>query len=172
MEQNRKNANEIVASIGNYESSVSTSLDSLSNQNFIERLWAKDSTLWKHEPEHKKLINNSLGWLTVIKTVQEQINSVISFSDEIRASGFKQIVLLGMGGSSLAPEVLRSTFGSIPGYPELIVLDSTDPDAVTNIENRITISQTLFLFCSKSGSTIEPLSLFRYFYSRVQSIQK
>ena len=169
MEQNRKIVNEIVASLGNYESHISTSLDSLSNQNFIERLWAKDPTLWKHEPEHQEIIKNSLGWLNVTKTVQEQINSVVSFSDEIRESGFKQIVLLGMGGSSLAPEVLRSTFRSIPGYPELIVLDSTDPDAVTTIENRINISQTLFLFCSKSGSTIEPLSLFRYFYSKVRT---
>ena len=169
MEQNRKNATEVIASLGNYVSPVSTALDSLSNQNFIERLWAKDPTLWKDEREHQKIINNSLGWLTVTKTVQEQINSVVSFSDEIRASGFKQIVLLGMGGSSLAPEVLRSTFGPIPGYPELIVLDSTDPDAVANIENSITISQTLFLFCSKSGSTIEPLSLFRYFYNSVRA---
>ncbi|MEE8423193.1 MAG: glucose-6-phosphate isomerase [Thermodesulfobacteriota bacterium] len=169
MEQNRKISNEIFASLGNYASHISTSLDSLSNQNFIERLWAKDPTLWKQEPEHRKIITNALGWLNVTKTVQEQINSVVSFSDEIRESGFKQIVLLGMGGSSLAPEVLRSTFGLIPGYPELIVLDSTDPDAVTTIENRINISQTLFLFCSKSGSTIEPLSLFRYFYSKVRA---
>ena len=172
MEQNRKITNEIFVSLGKYESHISTSLDSLSNQNFIERLWAKDPTLWKHEPEHQEIIKNSLGWLNVTKTVQEQINSVVSFSDEIRESGFKQIVLLGMGGSSLAPEVLRSTFRPIPGYPELIVLDSTDPDAVTTIENRINISQTLFLFCSKSGSTIEPLSLFRYFYSKVRALKK
>ena len=169
LEQNKKTANAIVASLGNYESPVSTSLNSLNNQNFIERLWGKDPTLWKQESEHQKIITNALGWLTVTKTVQEHIDSVVSFAHEIRESDFTHTVLLGMGGSSLAPEVLRSTFEPIPGYPELIVLDSTDPDAVTSVENRINISQTLFLFCSKSGTTIEPLSLFRYFYSRVKA---
>jgi transaldolase/glucose-6-phosphate isomerase len=161
--------NEVYAFLGMYEPQIATLFSSLKNQNFTERLWDKDPSLWKDEAEHQKIINNALGWLTVTKHVEKQIDSLISFSGDIRKANFNHVVLLGMGGSSLAPEVLRTTFGSIPDFPELIVLDSTDPDAVTSTEQRISLPQTLLIFASKSGSTIEPLSLFRYFYGKVKT---
>jgi transaldolase/glucose-6-phosphate isomerase len=107
-----------------------------------------------------------LGWLSLPDTAAPQADEFAAFAGTVRADGIARVVLLGMGGSSLAPEVVQATFGRREGYPELIVLDSTHPDAVRGVERRLDLARTLFVVSSKSGGTSETLSFFRYFWSR------
>src|SRR6266702_620703 len=143
-------------------------LERLKSQNTIARIWQKDASVWSDKPEHQKIIANSLGWLTVPENVLERVAELKSFAEEIRAAGFTHAVVLGMGGSSLCPEVLRQSFGHQKGYPELLVLDSTVPAAVAHLEAQIKLESTLFIVASKSGSTTEPQMFERYFYERVK----
>ncbi|HQR31978.1 MAG TPA: transaldolase, partial [Blastocatellia bacterium] len=99
-------------------------------EQWTRKIWRKDAALWKSEDEHTKIIRNSLGWVTVLEQVSAAAEELAAFSASIRNNGFKHIMLLGMGGSSLCPEVFRRTFGKTPGFPELHVLDSTDPATV------------------------------------------
>jgi glucose-6-phosphate isomerase len=145
-----------------------SALRELTAQKTIARIWQKDPSVWSSEPEHHKIIANSLGWLTVPGQVLERVPELKAFAQEIRSAGFTHAVVLGMGGSSLCPEVLRHSFGAQQGYPELLVLDSTVPAAVTHIEAQIKLESTLFIVASKSGSTTEPQMFERYFYDRVK----
>ena len=153
-------------SLGSYLAEVEVALADLEKQNLIQRIWQKDHTIWKPEPTE---IINRLGWLNVIDQMQEKIVDLEAFSHEVRDAGFQYVVLLGMGGSSLGPEVLRQTYGKIEGYPELIVLDSIDPDWIKHVQDRIDPERTLFLVASKSGTTIEPNLLYEHFRSVVES---
>lgn len=155
-------------SIGARQPRVTTTLQELHQSGLLRRLWAKDPTLWSREPEHQAIIQNALGWLHVIEQQVHQLDQIHACVTSVRKAGFTHALLLGMGGSSLCPEVFRLIFGVLPGYPELLVLDSTIPTQIRAIEARINLDRTLFLVSSKSGSTIEPLMLFRYFYDRVQ----
>jgi transaldolase / glucose-6-phosphate isomerase len=129
-----------------------------------KRIWARDPTVWKDDPSTPEL-RDRLGWLTVGKAMAQQVKLLNAFSDEVRAE-FSRVVLCGMGGSSLAPEVLWRTFGTSPGYPSLHVLDSTDPRAVRQAEQGGNLAKTLFIISSKSGTTQESDSFFRYFWER------
>jgi len=149
-------------SIGTYLADVEASLADLNQRNVIGRMWRKDHTVWKPEPSE---ITNRLGWLTITDLMSEQVPALESFAQEVREAGFRHVVLLGMGGSSLGAEVLRQTFGNAVGYPELTVLDSTVPAWVQAVTEAIDPAHTLFLVSSKSGTTTEPLALFRYFRS-------
>ena len=136
---------------------------------FARRLWAKDHTLWAKEPAE---IANRLGWLTLPEAMQAQAPAIAAFVQEARAVGFEHVVLLGMGGSSLAPEVFARTFGHTAGYPDLTVLDSTHPAAVRAVEKSVNLDRTLFVVSSKSGTTIEPNSFLNYFWARVAEKSK
>jgi transaldolase/glucose-6-phosphate isomerase len=129
------------------------------------RIWRKDATLWA--PEGTPEIADRLGWLTVSDPMLEAAGELRAFADECRADGLTDVALLGMGGSSLGPEVIRRTFGEIEGAMRLHVLDSTDPGAVLELERTLDLDKTLFLVSSKSGGTIETLSHFHYFFDRV-----
>lgn len=159
-------------SMGGCETAIENAIKKLESINAIKRLWAKDATLWKTEEAHTKIINNSLGWTTVARLMKERVGELNDFANEIKNAGFSHIMLLGMGGSSLCPEVFRRTFGRQEGFPELLVLDTTDPDTIADFESRIDLSKTLFIVASKSGSTIEPLSFYKYFFNRVQSVKE
>ena len=126
----------------------------------VNRMWHNDFTVWKDSPAE---ITNRLGWLSITDQMREQLSSLQEYSLEIKGAGFKHVVLLGMGGSSLGPEVLKQTFPNALGYPELIVLDSTVPSQIGNVTKKIDPGHTLFIVSSKSGSTIEPLCLEIYF---------
>lgn len=154
------------SSIGGYLVDVEDALAELDQRDVVRRIWRKDSTVWKPDPTE---ITNRLGWLTITELMNEQIPALQSFAQEIQDDGFRHIVLLGMGGSSLGPEVLRHTFGSVPGYPELIVLDSIVPASVQAVTETIDPAHTLFLVSSKSGTTTEPISLFQYFRNLLES---
>ena len=154
------------SSLGRYLVDVEAALADLGQRDVVGRIWQKDHTVWSPDPAE---ITNRLGWLTITDLMGEQIPALQSFAQEVRAAGFRHVVLLGMGGSSLGPEVLRQTFGSANGYPELIVLDSTVPAWVQAVTETIDPAHTLFLVSSKSGTTTEPLALFGYCKSLVES---
>ena len=158
-------------SLNGYESEVSDALQEIGSENFLERLWAKDPTLWKTGAQEKKLIKDSLGWVVLTRVMDDHIDEIEDFAREVREAGFRDVVLLGMGGSSLAPLVFAETFGRAPGYPKLTVLDSTDPGAVDAVTRSIDAEKTLFIVSSKSGSTIEPLSLFEFFHEKVHKLK-
>ena len=139
----------------------------LENLDFNNKFWSKDPTLWKKDPEHQELIKNFLGWQKVYDWTLERIEDVLNFAQEAKKD-YKYCVVMGMGGSSLAPEVFRTLFGKQPGYPELFVLDSTNPDWVADVRSKINPAETLFIFASKSGGTVEPSSQFAYFFEEVK----
>ena len=112
-------------------------------------------------------VANRLGWLTIAQRMLGDIADIEAFAEEVRAEGITDVVLLGMGGSSLAPEVLRRSFGHTDGYPVLHVLDSTDAGRIASVQAAVELSNTLFIVSSKSGGTIEPLSLLAHFWSLV-----
>lgn len=140
----------------------------LQEQDFARRLWARDPSLWKTEPAHQRIIKNALGWLTVPQHMLGALDSLQQFVEEVRGEGYKHAVVLGMGGSSLCPDVCRATFGTSPGFLDLQVLDSTVPASIAQIEKSIDLQKTLFLVSSKSGSTVEPLSFYAYFSHLVE----
>jgi transaldolase/glucose-6-phosphate isomerase len=129
----------------------------------LSRIWAHDFTVWKPNPTE---ITNRLGWLHAPFSMMRAVDRITAFANDVRASGFKHVVLLGMGGSSLAPETFARTFGAAPGWPNLSILDSTHPVAIAETERQLDLSHTLFVVATKSGTTTETLSLFRYFHNR------
>jgi len=155
-----------ITNIGSYIDGVEATLANLKQRDIVGRIWRKDHTVWKPDPGE---ITDRLGWLTITDLMRGQVATLQSFANEVREAGFRHVVLVGMGGSSLGPEVLRQTFGSEAGYPELIVLDSTVPARVKTIAETINPARTLFLVSSKSGTTVEPNTLFQYFRSLVAS---
>ena len=150
--------------LGRYQAAVEKRLAEWEAAGFGKRLWEKDYTLWANDPAE---ITNRLGWLTLPDVMTEQAEDLSKFVQEARAEGFEDVVLLGMGGSSLAPEVFEGTFSYSPGYPALTVLDSTHPDAVRAVEKNVHLERALFIVSSKSGTTIEPNSFLKYFWARV-----
>lgn len=134
---------------------------------FNTKFWAKDPTLWKQDEEHKAFIVKFLGWQKVYDWTLERLEEVTKLADQAKEE-FKHCVVMGMGGSSLAPEVFRTVFGNQPGHPELIVLDTTNADWISSARSRIDPAKTLFIFASKSGGTVEPSSQFAYFWDEVK----
>ncbi len=147
---------------------VEAAVADLAERDFSRRLWARDAGLWKADAVHRAIIENALGWLTVPAELRDEVEALAEFADEVRADGVRHLVLLGMGGSSLAPETLHAVFGSHDGFPDLRVLDSTDPDAVLAVHNELDLDETLFIVASKSGGTTETASFHAYFYRLMQ----
>lgn len=133
--------------------------------NKMKRLWTGDSSLWTNDDEHKWL-----GWLHVAEDQAAHLQDLTDIAANVARVGFHHALVLGMGGSSLCPEVLAKTFGKQQGHPELHVLDSTDPAQIKAVENEIEIAKTLFIVASKSGSTLEPNIFKQYFFDRTQAI--
>jgi transaldolase/glucose-6-phosphate isomerase len=145
------------------KAAVDASLDDWRKNNKVARLWQKDASLWSNTDE-----SNWLGWLTITDEQLANLDTLKRFSAEVKSAKFKHVLLLGMGGSSLCPEVLRMTFGKVAGFPELHVLDSTDPAQIKAIEQKLDLKKTLCIVSSKSGSTLEPNIFKQYFFERVK----
>jgi len=154
--------------IGKYQVLVDRRLNSWKNINFSRRFQSKDSMLWS--PILPSEIRNNLGWLDLPEMMQDELEPITRFAQEVKEEGIKYVVLLGMGGSSLAPLVFQKTFLNAPGYPKLIVLDSTHPESIRSVEHEIDIQNAIFIVGSKSGTTLETLSLFKYFWEKVSHI--
>jgi len=147
----------------NILSAVENRLQLWGKNNACVRLWNLDPTLWKQKPQENVELSNRLGWLNLPSLMQDFINELKDFADDIKKE-FDNILLLGMGGSSLAPEVYFNTFGKKPGYPALKVLDSTHPLSVRKMLDNFNLNRTLFIVSSKSGGTTETMSFFYVFY--------
>lgn len=150
--------------LGRYGAIVRRELEALNKDNIIRRIWAGDYTVWKPEPME---IANRLGWLRIAEKMKDSLDLIDEMVASVRKEGYTHALLLGMGGSSLAPEVFSRAFGSKEGFLRLDVLDSTDPDAVMDRARSLDIKKTLFIVSTKSGGTVETLSLFKFFYNRV-----
>jgi transaldolase / glucose-6-phosphate isomerase len=142
---------------------VDNALTDWAKNDKVRRLWRADASLWSGADE-----NHWLGWLGITDDQVAHSANLTSLAAEVKQAGFKHALLLGMGGSSLCPEVLRLTFGKIEGFPELHVLDSTDPAQIKAIEAKIDLKNTLFIVSSKSGGTLEPNIYKQYFFARVK----
>ncbi len=149
--------------LGDYKINIDTTFKKLKEEDILARIWKHDHTVWKPDPEE---ITNRLGWLHSIDTMGKTLPELTQFVEELRKDGFKNALLLGMGGSSLAPEVFRKTFGVKDGYLNLHVLDSTDPGMVLQYARDLNPQETLYIVSTKSGSTTETLSFMKYYYNR------
>ena len=131
----------------------------------VRKLWARDASLWSGRDEAQWL-----GWLGITNDQLAHIERLTAIREAAKSAGFSHALLLGMGGSSLGPEVIKTTFGTISGFPELSVLDSTDPAQVKAFENKVDLKNTLFIVSSKSGSTLEPNVFKQYFFDRIERL--
>jgi transaldolase/glucose-6-phosphate isomerase len=151
------------ANLGDYQAVVDTALAEMGASGVIARIWKHDHTVWKPEPTE---ITNRLGWLRIAEAMVENVPRMEALAAEVREAGYTHVLLLGMGGSSLAPELFSKVFAQANGL-SLAVLDSTDPGAVLAQTERLDPGSTLFVVATKSGGTAETLSFFKFFYNRV-----
>src|SRR5882724_5000970 len=145
---------------------VEETLRFLEGHEFLDRLWVKDATLWKGDAA---TVRNRLGWLTSPTIMRSHAEDIRTFADEIRRLQYSQVVLLGMGGSSLAGEGFNETFDSKMGFPDMLVLDSTDSAAVKHVIDTVNLGRALFVVSSKSGTTTETLAAYSFFRAQVEA---
>lgn len=158
--------------LGSYIDAYDARLNTWTGETVVGRIWRKDGTVWvpdSAEAAQTADLTERMDWLTLPEIMKNEVVNLENFSQEVRDAGFSRVVLLGMGGSSLAPEVFMKMFGNRPGYPSLIVLDSTHPDSVDAVLKGGDVTQTLFLVSSKSGGTIETLSFYKFFFDAVKA---
>jgi len=151
--------------LGRYQEQVNCRLDEWVQKKFLARLWHRDPTLWFPQPTAE--LSDRLGWMDLPHTMIQHLVDLRGFAEQVRDDGYTQVLLLGMGGSSLAPEVFQGVLGHASGYPELHVLDSTHPTEICRVEEMLDLEKVLFVVSSKSGTTLETLSLFHYFWERL-----
>ncbi|MCZ6677116.1 MAG: bifunctional transaldolase/phosoglucose isomerase [Candidatus Poribacteria bacterium] len=154
-----------VYSIGAYEETVKQTLETWRRDGKVRRLWEGDASLWTRTDE-----SQWLGWLHITEQQLERCEHLRAVAEDVKQAGFKHALLLGMGGSSLCPEVMSLTFGQIDDFPQLHVLDSTVPAQVKAFEEKIDLAQTVFIVASKSGSTTEPNVFRNYFFDKMQRL--
>lgn len=149
---------------GNHSDLIKKAEAKLNEKKIVERIWQRDYTVWRKDPTE---ISNRLGWLDCLEVTRKSFTEINAFVNEIRNEGITQALLMGMGGSSLAPEVFRLTFGVKEGFLDLHVLDSTHPEAIINYEKKLDPEKTLYIVSTKSGGTIETMSFMKYFFFNV-----
>ncbi len=148
-----------------FAAAVQSSLNEWGVGNKVRRLWDRDPSLWTNRDEHQWL-----GWLEIVDDQLVHLPLLTSLTEEAKRKRFTHALVLGMGGSSLCPEVMKLTFGKQAGFPELHILDSTDPAQINAVEGKVNLATTLFIVSSKSGGTLEPNILKQYFFNRVQRL--
>lgn len=147
---------------------IQQALQDAETANITRRILAKDASVWTTDEPVAKMIGNSLGWLNVAGEMAGVAGELREFAEDVRQK-FRHVMVCGMGGSSLCPEVLVQTFGQQPGFPELLVLDSTDPDVIAAFADRIEVEKCLFIIASKSGTTTEPNVFYKFWQNRAKS---
>ncbi|NPA92020.1 MAG: bifunctional transaldolase/phosoglucose isomerase, partial [Chloroflexi bacterium] len=156
---------------GKAQGDLKAGMAKLRGQRAHERLWRRDPSLWKQDPDAQKVIRNALGWLNVVDTMLAVYPDLLMFAKEVRDEGFRHVVHLGMGGSSLAPLLFQRSFPvGEKGLP-LTVVDTTDPTTIRQVEESIPLEDTLFIVATKSGTTAETIALRDYFYHRVKELK-
>lgn len=155
----------LLSGLGRYRSSVDSAIQEFRDRNVIERIWAGDHTVWKPQPTE---ITNRLGWLRSAEVIARHCKGLAEFATDLHQNGYTRVLLLGMGGSSLAPEVFHKTFGVREGALTFDLLDTTAPDAIFGRTASIDPLETVILVSTKSGGTVETLSLFKHFYTKVR----
>lgn len=160
----------LIPRLTNCGDTIQKRITQLDKENYCRRVWQKDAALWKSDATTQEMIKKSLGWLHIAEKMKEALSDTNAFVQEVQKAGFKHVLHMGMGGSSLAPLVFARTFSSKNGLP-LTVLDTTDPETIKKIEESIPLEKTLFIVASKSGTTAEPLAFKDYFYERVKLIK-
>jgi transaldolase / glucose-6-phosphate isomerase len=163
LEEIRAGRARVTAQLGSISHDVEGRLAQLERDDVVARIWRRDHTVWRPDPSE---ITNRLGWLGITTLMRERVAELETFAKEVVEEDFGAAVLLGMGGSSLAPEVLRRTLGVRDGSLDLVVLDTTHPATVARVERSLDLARTLFIVASKSGGTIETLSHLAYFFER------
>lgn len=158
--------------LGVYVAPVRERIRSLEQVQFSDRLWRKDPSLWKTDSQSQVVIRNALGWLHVAEKMEENLEDLLKFTAEVRASGFRHVVHMGMGGSSLAPLAFERILSRPKDALPLGVLDTTDPATILKIEREVPLQETLFIVASKSGTTAEPLAFGEYFYGKVKALKR
>ena len=161
-DRNLSGENSCSCRLGKFQADVDRALQQIKENNILSRIWSHDHTVWKDDPGE---ISNRLGWLHCPEKMADALDQITAFVEEVRQAGFTHALLLGMGGSSMAPEVLRCTFGVKDGYLDLAVLDSTDPGAVLEKMEELDVSKTLYIVSTKSGGTVETASFMKFFYN-------
>lgn len=152
---------------GSLAPAVDACLADFTARDIVDKLYARETGLWSEDPAVQATIGNRLGWLRAPEWVVPSLPRIGRVAEQVRRDGFTHVVLLGMGGSSLAPEVIRSVMGVCDGWPAFHVLDSTDPASVKALDEAIDLRKTLFIMASKSGGTIEPNSMAAHFRARL-----
>lgn len=155
-------------SLGSIEDRVRARLEAWRDERLASRIWSRDHTVWssREVPE----LTDRLGWLDLPAASSAALDEQLEFADEVVAEGFEAVILLGMGGSSLAPELFQATFGNAPRHPRLQVLDTTHPAAIAAMRRSVPLRSTLFVVSSKSGTTIESTSLLEYFWETISEV--
>ena len=156
----------VKTSLGAYQAAADGALSKLEGEDFLKKMWSKDASPWSTDPAHEKIIKNALGWLDIPQHMLEEVADLRQLGKEV-ATKFQHLVVLGMGGSSLAPDIMRATFGKVENFPQLHILDSSDPVQIHELEEELDLQRTLFIVASKSGTTTEPDAYFRYFFDKV-----
>ncbi len=159
-----------VIELGLYQSQLEEALRNLENEHFSERIWKNDASLWKSDAGNQATILNGLGWLLVTEKMEETLPDFLKVVEDLRKEGFERILLMGMGGSSLAPLVFERTFKPGKNGMALTVLDTTDPETILKMKSELPLDKTLFVVSSKSGTTAEPIAFESYFYAETQKL--
>ncbi|RSK47121.1 glucose-6-phosphate isomerase [Hymenobacter rigui] len=157
--------------LGQYQAAVTAKLQDFNARNFTAGFWQKQADLWVQDAEAQQSLRSFMGWLRVAETMLPRVGEIEEFAREIKAAGFKHVVVMGMGGSTMTPIVFKQAFErSADGLP-LLVLDTTNPGSVREIEEAVSLPETLFVVASKSGTTAEPLAFGDYFYARLKELK-
>ncbi|MEM7531736.1 MAG: glucose-6-phosphate isomerase [Chloroflexota bacterium] len=157
-----------INNVDNYQADIDAAITAAQDGSIVSRIWDHDHTVWRPDPTE---ITNRLGWLHSPVNMRENIAGITALVDAVKSDGYERVVALGMGGSSLAPEVFQKVYGKPAGpdndYLAVTIFDSTDPDMLRDLESNIELSKTLIIVATKSGGTVETLSGFKYFYNRI-----
>ncbi|RYY21292.1 MAG: glucose-6-phosphate isomerase [Cytophagaceae bacterium] len=156
--------------LGQYQDAITAEINDLNAKNFTAGFWQKEAALWTDSAEGQESIRSFMGWLRVAETMRQAVPEIEEFVREVKDAGFQHVVVMGMGGSTMAPIVFEKSFPAGQGLP-ISVLDTTDPGTVQQIEQSVPLANTLFIVASKSGTTAEPLAFGDYFYAKLKEIK-
>ncbi|WP_052695176.1 hypothetical protein [Hymenobacter sp. AT01-02] len=157
--------------LGKYQSAINAKLQEFDARDFTKGFWQKEASLWVQDEAAQQSVRSFMGWLRVAETMVAAVPEIEQFAQEVNAAGFKHVVVMGMGGSTMAPIVFEKSFPQGEGGLPMSILDTTNPGTVREIEESVPLTETLFIVASKSGTTAEPLAFGDYFYHRLQELK-